>query len=107
MNKIRRRDHRIRVNFDFKYSFNNKQSKCSIVDISERGMLLKIPQILDIGDIINLIFEDNSIGEVTIEARVIHKNNNYIGVNFIEDEYEDLTFIRHFINSIKDKNKLY
>lgn len=105
MAKIRRINPRIKVNYDFKYGFNDKFSKCTIIDISEDGMLLKVPQIFESGDKIILSFEDEEYKSIEITARVVHTNNNYIGVKYIFDEFEDNSFIKHFIHEIKDKNK--
>ena len=57
MAPIRRHNTRFNVNYDFEYYYNEKSSKCVILNISESGMLLKIPQILDVGDMINIYFE--------------------------------------------------
>jgi c-di-GMP-binding flagellar brake protein YcgR len=109
MNKIKKSKRafpRFRVNFDFKYFYNSTPARCTILDISEGGMLIKVPQILEIGDKIELVFEDSKLNSVNIMAIVVHKNNNYVGVNFLFEEYDDPSFIRHFIHEIKNKNKL-
>jgi hypothetical protein len=95
---------RFRVNYDFKYSYNNKFSKCSIIDISEGGMLLKIPQILDIGDKIKLFFDEYY--NTNIYAVIRHKNHNYIGIGFSDYSDEDHNYVKHFIKEIKPKNRV-
>ena len=105
MAKLRRLYNRYKVNYEFKYSYNNKPSKCIILDISENGMLLKVPQILQPGDLITLIFEEIDYN-LSLLAKVIYSNINYIGVSFVLDDYEDIEFIKHFIHEIKDKNRL-
>jgi hypothetical protein len=105
MAKLRRLYPRTKVNFDLTYSFNNKKSKCTILDISETGMLLKIPQILDVDDeiILNFDYKINNIN--SLKARIVHINNNYVGICIL-DEHDEIIYLRDFINSIKHVNKL-
>jgi hypothetical protein len=96
---------RYKVNYDLKYSYNKKLSKCEIINISEGGMLLKIPQILDAGDQIRLFFDEYNNSD--LHAVIKHKNHNYVGINFINNSDDDYNFIRQFIKEIKSKNRFY
>ncbi len=107
MNKSKRIFPRFKVNFDFRYFYNSTPSRCTIIDISEGGMLIKVPQILEVGDKVELVFDDNELNSMNILAKVVHKNNNYVGVTFLFDDYNDPSFIRHFIHEIKSKNRLF
>ena len=103
-NKMFQREYmRYNVNEEFNYSYNGKIASCEIINISERGMLLKIPQILEVGDIIKLFFKD--LRNPEIRAVVKHKNYNYIGIYFLNHSQEFLEHIRKFISEIVEKNK--
>ena len=99
-----RKFQRYRVNFEIRYSYNGKISKCEIINISDDGMLIKIPQILEVGDIIILLFDEHN--ETFINAVVRHKNYNYVGVCFIKTIDDYLAKIKDFINDIKNKNRI-
>lgn len=101
--KSQRQFPRYKVNYDFKYSYNNKSAKCEIINISEGGMLIKIPQILDIGDKIKLFFDEYN--NLDIQAVIKHKNYNYFGVSFFDYTEDDHNFVRQFIKDIKNKNR--
>ncbi len=100
-----RRYPRYNITSDFKYAYNNVEAKCQILNISEGGMLLKIPQILDIDDEIVLIFEKTIPYQVKkVKAEVKHVNINKAGVCYKEITIEDQDFIRDYISYIR-RNK--
>lgn len=96
---------RYNITSDFKYAYNNVEAKCQIVNISQGGMLLKIPQILDIDDEIVLIFEKNIPYQVRkIKAEVKHTNVNKVGVSYKEITIDDQEFIKEYIDYLR-RNK--
>ncbi|HOJ63595.1 MAG TPA: PilZ domain-containing protein [Spirochaetota bacterium] len=96
---------RYNINADFKYAYNSVEARCQILNISEGGMLLKIPQILDIGDEILLIFERTIPYKVKkVKAEVKHININKAGVSYKEISLDDQDFIREYIDYLR-RNK--
>jgi len=76
--QMRRKHLRHFINYDCTYSYNGKSSKCNILDISENGAMLKIPQVLVRGDKIEL----HLTGTDMITAVVKHSRCNYINIKF-------------------------
>lgn len=75
---MRRKSIRHQIYFDCHYIYNNKYSKCHVINISEHGAMIKIPQVLIKGDKIKIILCD----DIKIHAIVRQHRANYISVQF-------------------------
>lgn len=98
--------HRFKVNYDFKYSFNDRESKCEILNISEGGMLIKVPQILDVDDVLVIYIDEETPKRIQLRAVVRHTNYNYVGIKYLFDDDLDREIVNSFMFTIKDKNKI-
>jgi len=98
--KMRRVNHRYKINHEFKYSYNDTESKCSILNISEGGMFLKVPQILEIDDKIRLFFEGENTS-FDIFGKIVHIDNNYVGVSYVDDDLYDHSYVRQYVNEVR------
>ena len=110
MPKEKRKFLRVRADFGVQYKIKDSDSppiKAVSVNISERGIMMKIPKKLDIGTILKLKITLPS-PHVTIStlARVVYVLDNYwdeyppyrCGVEFLELKEKDREAIRKFIN---------
>lgn len=105
LEKDLRRYPRYNITADFKYAYNNIEAKCQILNISEGGMLIKIPQILDIDDEITLIFEKTIPYQVKkIKGEVKHINVNKAGVAYKDITIDDQNFVKDYISYLQ-RNK--
>lgn len=98
--KMRREFPRHNVNHEFKYSYNETESRCSILNISEGGMYLKIPQILELDDQIKLFFNGENVS-FDIFGEIVHRDNNYVGIRYLEEDLYKHSYIKKYINEIK------
>ena len=101
-----RKNPRFKAYKDYKYIFGDKESRCEVLNISDEGMYLKVPQILEINDIITIIFEESKNTRYSIEAVVKHTNYNYIGIKFLGSANIDKTTLQQFISNLKEKPNL-
>jgi len=110
MGKEKRKFLRVRIDFGLKYKIKDSHSpliKAVSVNISEGGIMMKIPKKLDIGTLLKLEITLPS-PHVTIStlARVVYVLDNYwdeyppyrCGVEFLELKEKDREAIRKFVN---------
>jgi len=109
MAKERRNFPRVRADFGVQYKISNSDSppiKAVSVNISERGIMMKIPEKLDIGTILELKITLPS-PHVTMSSlgKVIYVSDNYwdeyppyrCGVELLELKGKDMEAIRKFV----------
>jgi len=110
MGKEKRKFLRVRIDFGLQYKIKDSHSplkKAVSVNISEGGIMMKIPKKLDIGTLLKLKITLPS-PHVTIStlARVVYVLDNYwdeyppcrCGVEFLELKKKDRELIRKFVN---------
>lgn len=110
MGKEKRKFLRVRIDFGLKYKIKDSHSpliKAVSVNISEGGIMMKIPEKLDIGTILELKITLPS-PHVTIGTlgRVVYVLDNYwdeyppyrYGVEFLELKNKDREAIRKFVD---------
>lgn len=109
MGKEKRKFLRVRIDFGLKYKIKDSPSPIEAVsvNISEGGIMMKIPEKLDIGTILELKITLPS-PHVTIGTlgRVVYVLDNYwdeyppyrYGVEFLELKKKDGEAIRKFVN---------
>ena len=103
--RIGRKDTRYVVKYSATYVYLTKNIKCDIVNISEGGALLKIPQILLISDKINItIYHSNTI--ISVCAEVKHVNGMYVGVKFLYEEYDKYLIEDFIYKNAKHQKKI-
>lgn len=73
----RRQAERTAVKKDAIYVWKKHESPCEIIDISSKGLKLRVKGILELGDDIDI-----KVGSQTIKAKVVHVEGNIVGVNF-------------------------
>lgn len=90
---------RFYVNQEFYYSLKRDIVKCIILNISQGGMCLKVPQIFRPDDLINLhfsILHDFAI----VKARIVHCNNNMIGVAYKYSAVSDYETVKGYMQKL-------
>ncbi len=84
----RRRDVRKPLLLDAEYELNGTLCSCNIVDISARGIGMRVKGCLIVGDKINIILDKNNI-----TAKVVRVDGNIVGVMFDQLSNEMLNYI--------------
>jgi len=110
MGKEKRKFLRVRIDFGLKYKIKDSPSpliKAVSVNIGEGGIMMKIPEKLDIGTILELKITLPS-PHVTMSSlgKVIYVSDNYwdeyppyrCGIEFLELKKKDREPIRKFVN---------
>ena len=80
--------------------FDGSIVKSGLLDISMKGALLEFENDVTFqqGDIFDItLWSDNSDVIIQIESEVMHRNNNLVGVKFINIDSDSIIHLRSFI----------
>ncbi len=84
MGKDKRKDARVELNVEASYKFMGNIGKCTIVDISRTGVGLRVKQILDKGDILDLSFNLPNGTLIECKVEVKFEKTRIIGCVFVD-----------------------
>jgi c-di-GMP-binding flagellar brake protein YcgR len=92
------------MNNEIQYKFHGELCSCVLLNISELGVLLKINQVLLVGDIITINIDiENYFQSISLEAEVRHVNNQYAGLKFLNINGNDMEKIKEYISEKYNK----
>ena len=114
VNFERRKHPRLSVHLPVEYwqTDNPKSHPCRTGDVSEGGILLYLPEEIEIGKNLRLrLFIDSGLDFISIEALVEvvwkdlsfgDKGDHRIGVKFTDISEKDMANLKHFLTSLMD-----
>lgn len=100
----KRQNFRANLNVDGEYSLNGSQGKCTIIDISNTGIGLKVPQFLTEGDILDIYFEIPDYGKVNCKVNVVFMKGTKVGANFTSIDERSKSIINSYIDKFASTN---
>jgi c-di-GMP-binding flagellar brake protein YcgR len=100
----KRENFRANLNIEAQYSLDDTQSKCTVLDISNTGMGLKVPQFLTEGDVLTVYFEIPEYGRVKAKVNVVFMKGTKVGCNFISIDDQSRQVINRYIDKFASKN---
>lgn len=97
-NRNKRKSGRIDVNILGTYIMSGQRTKCEIINISESGALVKVPQFFTEGDELELEFEIAETKETFRSLAIVrYMRNNKIGVQFKNLTQRDKNTLENFV----------
>lgn len=98
-NSNRRKNTRFELNVDGHYFYQENWIKCKIYDLNINGACLWLKQSFVIGDIIKLRFGANETEVNVFDTVVANVNGPRIGIQFVNLDEFDRTFINKVISA--------
>lgn len=97
----KRRSKRVTCEERVLVGFDGSIVKAQLLDISIKGAFLEFENDVTFqhGDLLNItLLSDNSDVIIQIESEVMHRNNNLVGVKFINIDLNSIIHLRSFID---------
>ncbi len=79
-------------------------SRCTVLDISNNGIGLKVPQFLTEGDILDIKFEIPEYGEIKAKVNVVFMKGTKVGCNFVSVDDHSRKIINTYIDKYASTN---
>ncbi len=100
----KRDNFRANINVEGTYTLESSQSRCTVLDISNTGIGLKVPQFLTEGDILDLTFDIPEYGKVAAKVNVVFMKGTKVGCNFVSINDESRQIINKYIDKFASTN---
>jgi hypothetical protein len=98
----KRRFNRVTCEEKLLVRFDGSSTRAQLLDISLKGALVEFENEVPVqlGNILDITLTlDNSYIVLQFESKVIHRNNNVVGVKFIRIDLDSMIHLRSFIEA--------
>jgi len=103
-NTNKRQNFRASVNIDGEYILSGSKSRCTILDVSNTGIGIKVPQYLTDGDILDVNFEIPEFGTISCKVNVVFMKGTKIGANFVSIDDASKRILNNYIDRYASTN---
>jgi c-di-GMP-binding flagellar brake protein YcgR len=103
--KYLRRDYvRYKITEDIRYYSNKIPIRADMINISKKGILMRVKQIFCVGDPVLVEIKEDAINWLQFKAIVKHiYNSQYVGLEFNINDFEKLDIYKYIDNKLSDK----
>ena len=91
-------------NLEVRYCYNGTYIDCHIINISDKGMQLRVKQIFAVGDILTVTYA-SARRPFEIKCEVRHVNGMKVGLQYVKEDYFDEKELEEFVSSVLDTCK--